>query len=831
MRLLEASVARLEAAAATGHAASVAAAVPPEPLPESEPAAVAMPPRRRLPSLAGLEARVAQRWLVWGSGPWCSAWGPCSWPAGRWSRGSSARRCGAPGGAPRVRPLGLGERARRGQAAAGNDLVAPALAAGGLCALYGAALAAHLAYGLVEPGVAFLLLALASGLGAALGLRFGPLVGLLGSIGACVTPAFVQTQAPADWPLFLYLAAVAVGLVALARLSGQAAVAWVALAGAVAWEGVWLAGEALGRPQGASPAAPSLHLLVLGLAGTVALFPLRLDRASPGRGLAWAFRLTAVPAVLLLQPVLWASGFAVAPLLALAALALAAVTAAWLLDRERWLAALATVAWLLSAGAAWPVAPAPETGPPHPAILLQLAPEAVPLAAALALTGALGVRAGLGGGAWRGAPCRRYRAGLSAAGPLAALATAYWRLGQLAVSPGFAALALVLAGVLLLAAERTARRPELAAALGAYAHRGDRRAWPLGCAVSLRDAWLTVSLSLLLAATAWVGRRLDLPAVRRPTWVLAAVVLVRLAADVDLLPAPEAASALRVAYAYGVPLARLRAGRPLVTARAARSAGRLPGRRGAAALAAPARPARPHRRGARRRRGSPPWRRPGSAPAPWACWARPTRCCAGAGRTRRRASRATAGRRSPILGGAALLVGPLDALNPLEDRGARRPLAGPRPAAGRLRRPGALVPCRRARAPGGPAARVAAAAGHLLAFVWLTLEVRHWFQGPSLRGPTREAEWLAYSAAWLAWAALLLGLGVRLDRAAPAGRGARHRGGRDRQGLPVRPRRARRPLPGRLVPGAGPVPGRGGVALPPPRRPGAEPGRSSRSPG
>ena len=55
-----------------------------------------------------------------------------------------------------------------------------------------------------------------------------------------------------------------------------------------------------------------------------------------------------------------------------------------------------------------------------------------------------------------------HRAGLSAAGPLAALATAYWRLGQLAVSPGFAALALVLAG-LLLAAERMARRPELVA--------------------------------------------------------------------------------------------------------------------------------------------------------------------------------------------------------------------------------------------------------------------------------------------------------------------------------------------------------------------------------
>ena len=239
-----------------------------------------------------------------------------------------------------------------------------------------------------------------------------------------MTPAFVQTQAPADWPLFLYLAAVAVGLVALARLSGQAAVAWVALAGAVAWEGVWLAGEALGRPQGASQAAPALHLLALGLAGTVALFPLRPDRASPGRGLAWAFRLTAVAAVLLLQPVLSVSGFAVAPLLALAALALAAVTAAWLLDRERWLAALATVAWLL-AGVAWPAVPAAETGPPHPAILLQLAPGAVPLAAALALTGALAFVLGLAG-AWRGRQ-PGYWAGLSAAGPLAALATAYWR--------------------------------------------------------------------------------------------------------------------------------------------------------------------------------------------------------------------------------------------------------------------------------------------------------------------------------------------------------------------------------------------------------------------
>ena len=108
-------------------------------------------------------------------------------------------------------------------------------------------------------------------------------------------------------------------------------------------------------------------------------------------------------------------------------------------------------------------------------------------------------------------------------------------------------------------------------------------------------------------------------------------------------------------------------------------------------------------------------------------------------------------------------MGPLDALNPLRT-GAP---VGPWPVLDLLLvayAVPALLCLAVAREAERPAARVAAAAGHLLAFVWLTLEVRHWFQGPSLRGPTGEAEWLAYSAAWLAWAALLLGLGVRLDR-------------------------------------------------------------------
>ena len=358
---------------------------------------------------------MAQRWLVWlgalalGLGALFVA----GWAVEQGLVGPQVRVLGA--ALLGFALLGLGERARRGQAAAGNDLVAPALAAGGLCALYGAALAAHLAYGLVEPGVAFLLLALASGLGAALGLRFGPLVGLLGSIGACVTPAFVQTQAPADWPLFLYL-----GCRGRARGTGAALgpgggrLGGVGRGGGVGGRVAGRGGarQAAGRLPGGTGAAPA----GVGARRDRGAVPAPPDRASPGRGLAWAFRLTAVAAVLLLQPVLSSSGFAVAPLLALAALALAAVTAAWLLDRERWLAALATVGGCSRGG----VASRPGGGD-GTAASRDPAPARArgrPLAAALALTGALAFVLGLAG-AWRGRQ-PGYWAGLSAAGPLAA---------------------------------------------------------------------------------------------------------------------------------------------------------------------------------------------------------------------------------------------------------------------------------------------------------------------------------------------------------------------------------------------------------------------------
>ena len=47
------------------------------------------------------------------------------------------------------------------------------------------------------------------------------------------------------------------------------------------------------------------------------------------------------------------------------------------------------------------------------------------------------------------------------------------------------------------------------------------------------------------------------------------------------------------------------------------------------------------------------------------------------------------------------------------------------------------------------------------AFLWLTLEVRHGFRGEVLRwGRAGEAEWYAYSMAWLTFAAGALAIGL-----------------------------------------------------------------------
>ncbi len=72
----------------------------------------------------------------------------------------------------------------------------------------------------------------------------------------------------------------------------------------------------------------------------------------------------------------------------------------------------------------------------------------------------------------------------------------------------------------------------------------------------LRDAWLTASLAVLLAATAYISRHLSLPQLRWPALVMAGVVLFRLTLNHHILDYDDAAWLGRwwVIYGYGLPL-------------------------------------------------------------------------------------------------------------------------------------------------------------------------------------------------------------------------------------------------------------------------------------
>jgi uncharacterized membrane protein len=342
------------------------------------------------------------------------------------------------------------------------------------------------------------------------------------------------------------------------------------------------------------------------------------------------------------------------------------------------------------------------------------------------------------------------------------LAIAYARLEGLAVSPSYASIALGLAVLSLLAAERVARRPGLEPALAAYAV-GVVAALALGCTMTLEAAWLTVSLAVLLPAMAWIGRRLALPALRGPAWVLAGIVIARVLLDVDLPGPVPAWPPFRLLYTGGVPLLAfglaaswfqreprdplavvLEGGALLfwlllatqAIRSAAGAAGASPYGLGAASAAALA------------------WlatslvllRWQGADPAALVPRFATLPLAAAAAVVVFAWNLADA---NPMLTGEP--VGDWPLLNLLLPAYALPALLL------------ALFGRELRRQDRAPLALAAMAGSQILALAWLTLEVRHGFQGGRLDGPTGDAEWLAWSAAWLAWAGLLLAFGMLRD--------------------------------------------------------------------
>ena len=156
-------------------------------------------------------------------------------------------------------------------------------------------------------------------------------------------------------------------------------------------------------------------------------------------------------------------------------------------------------------------------------------------------------------------PPNRWAALLAAAPPIL-LAVSYWRIAAFGLDLDWTVVALALAALELAAACWAAQRRDGEAenelVLAAYA------VGVLGCTIlaavfSLENAWLTVALALHLPALAWVEGRLRLPVLRHVALGVAAAVLVRLILNPEVLRYALSDTLIFnwLLYGYGVPAA------------------------------------------------------------------------------------------------------------------------------------------------------------------------------------------------------------------------------------------------------------------------------------
>jgi uncharacterized membrane protein len=413
----------------------------------------------------------------------------------------------------------LGRRPAGDERRLGRDQMPPALAAGGVAILFGAAYGAGPLYDLVPPIAGFILLAATAFAGMALSLRHGVLVAAIGIAGAYVTPALVAADAPYAPGLFGYLLLVTAAALAVVRHTAWTWLGWAATVAGAVWVALAATGG-LGSESWAPglfvPAAAALHLLLLPGAA--------LDHRI-GRRLSW-LPIAALAAAGLLLAASVPDPWVRVGLLLLSPLAVWRGATEPRLARLPHLSALVFLLVLLVwALPAW--RPTGEVLATEGFVMAVLpgawAPEAIrPLLGAAALLAAFYALAGL----WL--ERRRVRplpwSALVAAVPVLTLAVTYVQVGRFQPVTLWAFAALALTGGLVAAAGAALpdRRRAGVHAAGAVA------ALALGCAMLLSDQWLTLAIALFLPPLAWIEARADLPALRSVALAVAGLVLVRL---------------------------------------------------------------------------------------------------------------------------------------------------------------------------------------------------------------------------------------------------------------------------------------------------------------
>jgi uncharacterized membrane protein len=524
------------------------AATPPPETPV--PAAAAQPepatPLRMKPASSGpsFEERVGTRWAVWVGGAALAVGGiflvNYSIEAGL--LGPTTRV--VLGSLFALALIAAGEWMRRGERALPIDVIPSAhipgiLTAAGTVVLFGTIYAAHALYGLIGPGLTFLLLG-AAGLATMLASALhGPALAGIGLIGAMMTPLLINSSEPNPWPVVLFLAVVSASALALARLRHWLWLALASVAGVVLW------GLALASQGGdVFVSASFVHALIqLGLAAAfLAVEPHMLtpdSRSSPD-GAAGS-----VLAALLLLVVVTLAG---APATGDTEWMLFAAAAIAILGGTAWISASAAMAIVyagivaIAAALLWQgldaPAPASNLWPAVGAVLR--VPAGIHLylkfiaVCSLAVTAMATLR--LHAGRELPLPTAGLFALAATVTPIAALVIAYLRITQFDTSIPFALFGVALALIFVEAADRfqksegepPAPAPHLAA--GAFAAAAIA-ALSFILVVLLDRGYLTVALAVSALGTSYVAVLKRIPLLRYAVGALGVVVLGRVLWD------------------------------------------------------------------------------------------------------------------------------------------------------------------------------------------------------------------------------------------------------------------------------------------------------------
>jgi uncharacterized membrane protein len=419
------------------------------------------------------------------------------------------------------------------------------LTAAGTVSAFGTVYAAHALYQFIGPAAAFVLLGaigIATMLAAAL---HGPALAGLGLAGSFIVPLLIESQQPNPWPLVIYLAVVAGAAYALARLRRWLWLAAATVAGAVIW-GFALSGSVDLGGEGLWSAALFVHVAIqLALAAAFMAIEPHLavpdDAAEPDWIAAAALATLTVLAVLALGAArmdAWWMTFAVAAMAIL-------VATAWRSAPAAAAGPLAGVA-ALGAIAAWPGLKAP----PEPSLLapalegvLRL-PENVSQFLTFAALATLAVGAAAALRLWRGRTLPMRTASLYALAavvpPLLALVLAYLRVTQFDRSISFALFAVALAAIFYFVADRfekiASKTPATHLAVGAFAS-GVAAAMTLAFVMALDRGYLTVAFAVTALTTAIFATVDRIPLLRYVVVAIGFIVLGRLAWDPRIMGA------------------------------------------------------------------------------------------------------------------------------------------------------------------------------------------------------------------------------------------------------------------------------------------------------